>query len=452
MAAEKQFFQTSISDELAYLFEQSTQDSLTYGFTLTLEGEVHTGAVRGALDACLNLYPKYKCILVNNYPSYKRWFRYRWEYQDFTSKDILEEIEDLDPEENSKDALSYFRNYHFSHSIDITREGPLKVMLIRQPRCEHLLFFVHHAASDGIGFLFFLQSFIKFYEELFYHHTIEDKASPLFESISQPEKRFPKEHSSLRSYYNYLKHLSLLQRDPPAQLQSEKGEEDSAKQLPVTARELTPLELEHIRTTAKKYRTTINHYLLASMFVTIKKWNEQWDNNAERIYINVPVNLRAPEDCTLGNIMSGFNISFRPGEIEARDKLLPLVREEQASAIKHDIARTNVNITWLLKPLLLSVKKLIFKHRGHKFYPTFTLSNMGIGHFNPQHKDEAGFQYLGPARISRVNAIAYPFIWPQLVVLTYNNRMTMSLSVSRSHFSLKGAEQFLDSYIQELTK
>jgi NRPS condensation-like uncharacterized protein len=300
--------------------------------------------------------------------------------------------------------------------------------------------------------MFFLQSFVKFYEELFYHHTIEDSASPLFKSISQPEKRFPREHSSPRCYYKYLEHFSLLQRDPPVQLQSERGEEDLAKQLPVTARELTPLELKHIRTTAKKHHTTINHYLLAAMFVTIKKWNEQWDNIAERIYINIPVNLRAREDCTLGNIISGFNISFRPEGIETRDKLLPLVREEQASALKHDIARTNVNITWLLKPLLLSVKKLMFKQRGHKLYPTFTLSNMGIGHFNPQHMDEEGFQYLGPARIARINVIANPVIWPQMVVLTYNNRMTMSLSVSRSHFSLNGAEQFLDSYIQELTK
>jgi len=446
---EKRFFPTSIVDEVAYLFEVSTQSSLTYGFIITLEGEVSSEIVREALDACLNLYPKFKCVLVNHYPSLKRWFRYSWEYRDVKSEDILEEIEDLDLDQSRKDAISYLRHYHFSHSIEITREIPLKLMLIRRPRWVNLIFFSHHAVGDGLGFFSFLQSFIKIYEEIFYHQKKEGDYYPDFKAISRPESRFQQRHFSLRHYYAYLKHSALLLREPSAQVQAEGGG-DSMKELPAAVEEITPHQLKKIRTTVKKYHTTVNHYLLAAMFNTIKKWNQQWGKKSERIYINVPVNLRSPEERTLGNILSGFNISFRSELIGDKEKMLRLIREEQTSMMESDLARTNVNLTWFLKPIPLKLKMLMFKHLAHTFYPTFTLSNMGICHPNSHHKDEEGFYYMGPARICSISAIANPVIWPQMVVLTYNDRMAMSLSVSRSRFSLEAAERFLDSFMREL--
>ena len=41
----KRFFPVSIVDEMAYLFEMSTPYSLTFGFVMTLEGEVDTEVV-----------------------------------------------------------------------------------------------------------------------------------------------------------------------------------------------------------------------------------------------------------------------------------------------------------------------------------------------------------------------------------------------------------------------
>jgi len=449
MVTEKRFFPASIADEVAYIFEVSTQSSLTFGFIITLEGEVSSEIVRQALDACLNLYPKFKCVLVNHYPSLKRWFRYSWEYQDIKGKDILEESEDLDSDRSHKDAISYLRHYHFSHSIEITRETPFKVMLIRQPKWVNLIFFCHHAATDGIGFVFFIQSFIQFYEEIFYYQKKEGDYPPDLKTISQPARRFRRNHFSLRQYYAYLKHIALLLHEPSAQVRTEGGE-GTMKRLPAAVEEITPRQLKMIRATVKKYHTTINHYLLAAMFKTIKKWNQQWGEKSERICINVPVNLRSPEDRTLGNILSGFNISFRSELIGTRDKMLRLIQEEQASMMESDFARTNVNLTWLLKPIPLKLKMLMFKHRAHTLFPTLTLSNMGICYLNPHHKDQEGFHYMGPARICHISAIANPVIWPQMVVLTYNDRMAISLSVSHSRFSFEVIERFLNSFIREL--
>jgi hypothetical protein len=48
--------------------------------------------------------------------------------------------------------------------------------------------------------------------------------------------------------------------------------------------------------------------------------------------------------------------------------------------------------------------------------------------------------------------IGYAAPWPQLIALTYNNRMNISLSVFRSQFSLESAQAFLNSFIEEITR
>jgi hypothetical protein len=80
------------------------------------------------------------------------------------------------------------------------------------------------------------------------------------------------------------------------------------------------------------------------------------------------------------------------------------------------------------------------------------MSNIGICNPNPSHQDEDGYQYLGAAHISNICFIGYAAPWPQLIALTYNNRMTISLSVFRSRFSTEAAGQFLDSFIGEINR
>ena len=67
------------------------------------------------------------------------------------------------------------------------------------------------------------------------------------------------------------------------------------------------------------------------------------------------------------------------------------------------------------------------------------------------HTDEEGFNYLGSARISNMSCIGIAPPWLQLVVLTYNKRMVITLSVAHPSLSLEKYEQFLDSFIRELT-
>lgn len=446
-----QFFQASIVDELAHLMEKPLNTSITQGWTFSLEGEVSSSAVREALDRCLALYPKLKCRLTRDYPSLKRLFRYSWNYRELTSTDIFQEIEDSDPNHSGKDLLSYYRDYHASHHIDITREFPIKVLLIKQPERSCLIFFVHHAAVDGIGFLIFFESFVEFYEDTFYQREKKPAAKPDFSGISKPPipvqwKHFLPEHSAVYRKYGVLEDQEWVAHQD--------GEEtgNSMEKLLAIDRELSPEQFKTLRVTAKKHQVTINDYLLASMFHTVKSWNQQRNKQPGRIYLDVPMNLRSPEDRTIGNIMCGFRI-FLPSQLMGdKEETLKSVKEKRSFMMKQKVARKMVEFAWFLRPLPLAIKKLLYNRHPRTYCPTLTMSNVGICNPNPSHQDEDGFQYLGSARIRSMCFIGYAAPWPQLIALTYNNRMNISLSVFRSQFSLEAAQAFLHSFIEEITR
>ena len=160
---QKQFYKASTVDELAHFFEHSTHQPLTFGGIITLEGEVNAEVLGKALNDTLALYPKLQCVLVNRYPSIKRWFRFAWEYHPVGSEDIMEVIEDTEPNPATNDVMHYFRQYHPLFSLDITRQTPLKVKLIRTPGSTHLIFYIHHAVTDWLGLIFFIQTVIQAY-------------------------------------------------------------------------------------------------------------------------------------------------------------------------------------------------------------------------------------------------------------------------------------------------
>jgi len=450
MIPEKQFFPASIIDETAYIMEEVFQTSLTGTIILTLEGEVRTQQVEEALDACLRIYPKFKCILVNNYPSLKHWFRYCWEFRDTKSQDILKEITTLDQDHSPQSAFTYCIQNHFLPFLDLSNHAPIQVILIRQPSQVSLLFTFHHAAIDGLGVILFMQRFIQLYEKIWHHEKNDNDSVPDFTTISQPEILVPWKNFSLKNYYAYVKQNMLLKREPPAQVLFQ-GERNATSMLLAAVRELNPSHLGKIKTIVKKYDSTFNDYLLAALFQTIKKWNQERNVKSERIYINVPVNLRTEGDRTVGNVFSGFNVSVRSEVISDKRQLLRLVRNQLLYLLKTDMARTIVHLSWILKFIPLTIKMLLFKHLPKTYYPTATLSNIGICNPNPTHQDKEGFHYMGPARISNISFLTSAVPWPQIVTLTYNNRLAICLSVSPTYFSQEFAERLLDSYVRELT-
>lgn len=448
--SEKLLFPASIVDELTYCVEGVASSlHLVYAWILTLEGEVSTEVSQKALDGAFSYYPKCKCILVNNYPSYKRWFRYHWEHTECTGKDILQEIEVSDPDFTIREAVAYYMHNHVPLSIDPSSHIPLKVLLIRTPQRTFFSFIMHHSVADGVGSISFIQKFISCYEDIFYQRKPADHHSPRFEDISVPPIPFRWNHFSPRRLLPYFSYNNLFRKEPPTRLYSHEVPVDSAKFV-AGVRDLPSSHLEAIRTTAKNHQATVNDYLLATTFQTAKTWSKGWAGTSERIYITVPINLRPPEDRTMSNILSSVNLCLKPEMITEKAPLLQLIREEMNRLSTHDMARTMVNLSCLLKPIPIALKRFLLKHSIPGFSPTLLLSNLGVLSPNPSHTDEEGFHYMGPARICNIHVIPNAGTWPDVLVSTYNKQLALTIAVMSSCFSSEEAERFLNCFVSNL--
>ncbi len=448
MTPQQQFFPASILDEAAYFMEGAGNTTVTNGWILTLEGEVDAAIARKALLATFDCYPKYKCILTKDYPSVKRWFRYCWDYRETVNPDdVFQEI-DASGANTEKDGVTWFRELYDSNIIDVTRHTPLKIILVRKPEETILLLFHNHILSDGRGLLGVIRRFIQMYEGTYYQ-SAQEEFVPDFASIPLPVIRPPWKDCSRRHWDIFLKRCRLMMREPAAEVHHH-GREGGGRGLMLVARVLSPDHFSLLKSIAKMRQATINDYMIAAMFKTMKGWNEQHGGRSGRFYINVPVSLRSPEDTSASNNLGGITISPDPEALDNNGELLNQVRTQRTFLTENDAARIDPALAWILKFTPLKLQELMFKHHSHALYPSLCLSNIGICDYNPSHKDEQGFQCMGKARIIGSNVVTAAIPWPQILIHTYTNRMEVSLSVVRSHFSLETAREFLDMYVREL--
>jgi len=448
---ERQLFPASIVDDITYCTDRAHPHlSLNYAWIFTLEGEVSSEIARKALDGALNHYPKARCILVNNYPSYKRWFRYRWEYTGTAAQDILEEVQFPGSHAGSEDAVNYYINNHARFSIDLSSQIPLKVVLLRAQQRAFLFFIMHHAVGDGLGGFFFIQKFIQCYEDIYYGRPQGTPGKINARVISSPEIRFRWSHLSPRYLGPYVRHLALMIKEPPLNLFPQQTARISGEFL-ATVRHLDSPQLEAIRSTAKKQGATINDYLLATMFRTIKKWSQGWITPSDRINITVPINLRSPEDRSLSNTLSGVTVSLKTTVISNTEQMLSLVRQELTALVNSTMHRTLIHLSSLLKPLPIPLRTGILHYSSRGTASSIVISNMGVLSPNPAHQDEAGFNHLGPARISNLHGMPPVGAWPMLFICTYNKSMIFNLSFLDSYFPQEAGERFIDAYLAELT-
>ena len=270
-----------------------------------------------------------------------------------------------------------------------------------------------------------------------------------FDVISSPEVKFRWSNFSPRYLRPHFRHFSLMRTEPSLSLFPHETKGISGDFL-ATARNLTPPQLEAIRNTTKRYKSTINDYLLASMFKTIKTWSQKWTDQSNRIYITVPISLRSPEDRTLSNILSGVTVSLKPAQICDKEEMLPLIRKEINTMVNNNMPRTVINLSSLLKPLPIPLRIRIMKYSTPGIAPSIVISNMGVLSPNPAHRDEDGFDYMGPARICNIHGMPPVGAWPMLFICTYNKRMIFNLSFLNSYFSPETGGRFLNSFLGEI--
>jgi NRPS condensation-like uncharacterized protein len=443
---EKRFFPASVIDEAAHLAEEAAHTSATYGWFLTLAGELSSETIQEALDACLDYYPKFRCILAKDYPSVKRWYRYCWKYQDVKGKDIFKEIDNPEAD-NDPEGIRYYIKHHPSFCIDITRHVPVRAFIIRKPGGANLILLFHHAAVDGLGSVFFIQKFVESCEDIF-HQRRKDRPAADLRAVSFPEISPPWKGFSFRRFRNLRSRRTLFQERPWARVCEQEIEGPTGEYLAVT-RKISPDQFQLVRASAKEYQASINDYLLVALFQTVKKWNGQQGREQESICVNAPRNLRPPGDHTAGNIFTVFNIALGPESIGDKRETLRLIREEQAFMTENDAAKTKEQMIWLLNILPLELKRRVFARGAGSRGPSISLTNLGVFSPNPSRKDKEGLHYIGPARLRSMTGIGPALPWPMVSVMTYNGEVRIGMSTSRTCFSPEAAERFIDSFVQE---
>jgi NRPS condensation-like uncharacterized protein len=448
---ESKLFPLSIVDDLIYCLDKAYPSLVfNYAWILTLEGEVSTEILLNALDKTMDYYPKSRCVITDEYPSYKRWFRYCWKLTECPSRDIFREmVLPADTQFTFEDALTYYVDHHALLAIDLSSHIPLRVLLIRQPGRAYLFFIMHHAAADGLSGFFFIQQFIRYYEDMLYGRKEVNAPAVKFEDISLPDVRFRWRHFSPRRLRPFFENFFLTLKEPPLNTYPAKTRTIIGK-FNATVRWLSPDRMVEIRHASKQYGATVNDYLLATMFQTVKKWCREWITPSDRIYINVPMSLRSPEDRTLSNIFSSVTMSLKPGLITGKEEMLPLIRKEIAALTASKIAETLINFSLLIKPLPIVSRRSHYRALTPSYASTIVLSNMGILSPNPSHRDEEGFHCLGGARIRELYGIPAVHVWPMLLLYTYNDRMIFNMSFLESYLSPEAAGSFIDSFLSEL--
>jgi NRPS condensation-like uncharacterized protein len=447
---EGRLFPVSIVDDITHCIDQAYPGLvLNYVWILTLEGELSTELLLKALDKTMDYYPKSRCVITDEYPSYKRWFRYCWKLTERRAQDIFRETVLPDEHFSFQDALGYYVDNHASLAIDLSSHIPLKALLFRQPRRSYVLFIMHHAAADGLSGFFFIQQLIRYYEDMLYGRKEAPVPADAFRDISLPHIRFRWRYFSPRRLRPFFENFFLTLKAPALNAYPGKTRTIDGK-FNCMVRQLSPERMADIRRTAKQYGATVNDYLLAAMFQTLKEWCSDWIKPSDRIYINVPMSLRSPEDRTLSNILSGVTMSLRPGSINAREEMLPRIRKEIAALTASNIAETLIHFSALTKPLPTAVRRRFLKQNAPSYAPTIVLSNMGILSPNPSHRDEDGFHCIGGARIRDLYGIPAVGAWPMLLLYTYNDRMIFNLSFLESYFPPEKAGRFIDAYLGKL--
>ena len=122
-----------------------------------------------------------------------------------------------------------------------------------------------------------------------YYHREQEEVIPDFNAIALPVIRPPWKECSRRHLSIFLKKYRLMFREPAVEVLPSHGKAEPGRGFMLVARVLSPDQFSLLKSIARKHEATINDYMIAAMFKTMKKWNEQRAGRSGRFYINVPV-------------------------------------------------------------------------------------------------------------------------------------------------------------------
>jgi NRPS condensation-like uncharacterized protein len=362
-----------------------------------------------------------------------------WRYSDRQYNwDILDRLSEV-PLQIAKcrdeAALDEARERHFAFSPSLDTAPPFAVLMAHAPDGDAIVLNVNHAAVDGIGALRFMLSILRAYAQ-------KEDPVPSFDPLEVRDVlALAGAHSAAERYRRIRAVLRLAARQlTPATRVARDGGSDR----PGYGFDFMSLSVDE--TTAVGNRrpadTTVNDVLLGALAVTVARWNETHGQDAGRITLTMPVNLRPAgwRREVVSNLASYVTISLEADERPDLQHAAAAAGRWTRPIKREGLAGIVVDMLNQLSMLSVGVKRRLpdlIPLTGDVVVDTASLSNLGILESPPRLDETAGpvraMWFSQPGRMPLGTCVG---------ALTLNGRLHLALRYRHAQFDKSAACAF----------
>jgi NRPS condensation-like uncharacterized protein len=424
----------NLLDEL-YLHLDRRDEPWIVHYEVRVGGRLDAERLAAALGVAVQRHPIARARLGTW--RYGDW-RYHWDVVDQLSEVPLQIAECRD-----ETALADARERHFAFSPALDTAPPFAVLLAHVPRGDAIVLNINHAAADGIGAARLMLSILRAYAQ------VEDPL-PAFDPLAVHDVRAV---AGAHSAAERVRRAQALARDAvrravPATRVARDGDSDRPAYgfefMALTANETT--SVRDRRTPG----TTVNDVLVGALVVTIARWNKRHGQEARRVAITVPVNLRpaAWPNEVVSNFASYDTVSLEPDEHADLARAVAAVGLQTAAIKRGELGGIVVDLLDRLAVLHVDVRRRLpdlIPLTGNVVVDTASLSNLGILDDPPRLGDDAGWVrsawFSQPGRMPLGTCIG---------AVTVEGRLHVTLRYRHSQFDGSAAHAFLGMLRQTL--
>jgi NRPS condensation-like uncharacterized protein len=332
-------------------------------------------------------------------------------------------------------ALDEARERHFAFSPSLDTAPPFAALLAHVPDGDAIVLNLNHAAVDGIGALRFMLSLLRAYAQK------EDPLPPFDPLEARDVLALAGAQSAAERYRRTraVARLAARQLTPTTRVAR-----DGAGDRPGYGFDFMSLSADETRAVGHRAPpdTTVNDVLLGALAVTVARWNDMHGQDAGRIALTMPVNLRPAgwRNEVVSNLASYVTISLEADEradvpsaaAAAAQWTRPIKREGLGGIVVDMLDRLSI--------FSVGVKRRLpdlIPLTGDVVVDTASMSNLGIVESPPELDDTAGpvraMWFSQPGRMPLGTCIG---------ALTMDGRMHLALRYRHAQFDRSAARAF----------
>lgn len=346
------------------------------------------------------------------------------------------------------------------HPYDLRKENPARLWVQQRDREAKIFVEFHHACCDGHGGMSFMDDVLAGYHAVIHRKPFD--LPPMDLNRLRNRGKFQKGKETWRQFFDgHADDLrrslySLLQRPQPvahadrsAFLCRQTWSYDR-----LVTRTFDTAFYKQLRAEAVNQSATLNDILIARLFRSVQKWNQQGGSKSNGwLTLLIPVNLRNRADLQMpmANRLSYALLSRRNKDIASPMSELTRSVSEETRKMRHlqTPKRLLQKFAWMQQTGLWPV---VFSPR--RCLASTVFSNLGdpTRRFRTRYPRRDGEIQIGNLSMTRFEGTTAlrPLTRAGVFLNTYANRITISTRLDPNHFTKMDAESFLDAFAAEI--